>query len=80
MATVTVKNIPDDLYKKLKGMAKTHRRSINNEIIYCIENTITSKKIDPDKFIAKIENFYKDMNIPLLTQDKLNNYKEQGRL
>ena len=75
MATITVKNIPEDLYEKLKGTAKSHRRSINNEVIYCIENTIRSKKIDPLKFIAQIEDFYKNLDLPILTDDKLKEYK-----
>ena len=37
MATITVKNIPNDLYKKLKETASSHRRSINNEVIYYID-------------------------------------------
>jgi plasmid stability protein len=38
MATVTVKNIPDELYERLKTVAQINRRSINSEIIVCIEN------------------------------------------
>jgi len=30
MPAVTVKNIPDELYKKLKDSAANHRRSINS--------------------------------------------------
>jgi len=80
MATITVKNIPDDLYKKLKTTASIHRRSINNEIIFCIENTIKSKKIDPNEFIARIDDFYKKLSLPVLSDDKLKEYKQSGRL
>jgi plasmid stability protein len=53
MATVTVKNIPDDLYERLKSVAESNRRSINSEIIVCIENTVGSRKIDPARMIEK---------------------------
>ena len=47
MATVTVKNIPDELYERLKSVAETNRRSINSEIIMCIENTVKIRRMDP---------------------------------
>lgn len=46
MATVTVKNIPDTLYERLKSVAETNRRSINSEIIVCIENTVGNRRVD----------------------------------
>ncbi|MDQ3254247.1 MAG: Arc family DNA-binding protein, partial [Acidobacteriota bacterium] len=33
MATLTIKNLPDDLYQQLKRTAAQHRRSINSEVI-----------------------------------------------
>ena len=79
MATITVKNIPDDLYEELKNTAYIHRRSINNEVIHCIENAIKSIKIDPNEFIFRIENFHKSSKMPFLTDDMLKEYKESGR-
>ena len=35
--TITLKNIPDDVYKRLKLSADTHRRSLNGEAIVCLE-------------------------------------------
>ena len=80
MATITVKNIPDDLYARLKETATIHRRSINSEIIFCIENTINSKQIHPEDFIKQIDTFYQDIDVPPLTEEKLQEYKESGRL
>ncbi len=36
MATITVKNIPGDLYEHLKERAQAHRRSLNSEVIVCL--------------------------------------------
>jgi hypothetical protein len=33
MASITVKNIPQELYEKLKITASLNRRSLNNEMI-----------------------------------------------
>ncbi|MGD8780176.1 MAG: hypothetical protein PVH88_14575 [Ignavibacteria bacterium] len=80
MSTITIKNIPKNLYEKLKLNAAVNRRSINNEVIYCIENMVKSNKIDPDEFINEIDSFHKALDAPLLTEKKLKEYKEAGRL
>lgn len=35
--TLTLKNIPDEVYARLKLSAETHRRSMNSEAIFCLE-------------------------------------------
>ena len=80
MRTITVKKIPDDLYNKLKEKAGINHRSINSEIIMCIESAVRSKRIDPDAFIARIEILQKEITIPALTDDIIFEAKEQGRL
>jgi plasmid stability protein len=52
MATVTVKNIPAEVYEKLKKAAEISHRSINSEIIACIERVVCSQQIDPDLLLA----------------------------
>lgn len=37
MAKLTIKNIPMDIYDRLKRRAKANRRSINQEVIAVIE-------------------------------------------
>ena len=46
MANITIKDIPDELYDRLKEMAKLHRRSINSEVIVCIEDAILPRRND----------------------------------
>ncbi|HNS57464.1 MAG TPA: Arc family DNA-binding protein, partial [Nitrosomonas europaea] len=38
--TLTLKNIPDDVYERLKVAAEVHRRSLNSEIIVCLETVL----------------------------------------
>ena len=40
MASITVKDIPDDLYEKFKETAKQERRSLNAEVIVAMEALI----------------------------------------
>jgi len=38
--TITLKNIPDDLYDRIKEVAQLHHRSINGEVIACLEQSL----------------------------------------
>jgi antitoxin FitA len=40
VATLTLKNFPDDLYAQLKARAARHRRSLNREAILCLEQAL----------------------------------------
>jgi antitoxin FitA len=48
MPSITVKNIPEDLYERLKQRAEASHRSINSEIIVSIEQAVRSQGGDLD--------------------------------
>lgn len=52
MPALTLKNIPDALYSQLKEAAQAHRRSLNSEILYCVEQTLTPRKVDVSEQLA----------------------------
>lgn len=52
MPALTIKNIPDNLYTRLKESAQAHHRSMNSEILYCVEQTLGSHKMDVSEHIA----------------------------
>jgi len=37
MASITVRNIPDDVFERIKTLSMVERRSINNEILVILE-------------------------------------------
>ncbi len=43
MASVLIKNLPDDLHRALKQRAERHHRSLNKEIIALIESALTGQ-------------------------------------
>ena len=45
--TLTLKNIPDEIYTRLKDLAATHKRSLNSEAINCLESVLVQNKISP---------------------------------
>ena len=65
MATVTIKNLPDDLYELIKQNAASNHRSINGEIIFRLERSLKYKE-EADKFLERIENLQKTVLAPEL--------------
>ena len=59
MATITIKNIPEQTYSALKQLATSHRRSINSEIIYLIEKFTGSTKVSPGDHLVMARNLRK---------------------
>ncbi len=51
MRNITVKNIPEDVYNQLKQRARLNRRSINQEIIVCIESRVQGAVVEPEKLL-----------------------------
>jgi len=41
MATLYVRNIPDELYEKLQELAKSENRSINAQVITLLQNILS---------------------------------------
>jgi len=53
MATMTVKDVPEKLHRRLKARAAAHRRSLNSEVIACLEATAGARRLDPDTLLAR---------------------------
>ena len=79
MATITIKNIPDDLYADLKHTAAQNRRSINSEVIISIERAVRSSRIEPDELLEKIRVLREATAVYTLTDDILDNAINEGR-
>ncbi len=79
MATMTIKNIPDDLYEELKQRAATNQRSINNEVIMLIERAFRSYRPSPDE-IQKQAAVLREMTAHYhLTEEELSEWKNEVR-
>ena len=79
MATVTVKNIPDELYARLKSVAVMNRRSINSEIIMCIDRAVVSHPIDPEKLLEDARQLRKLSADHPIEDEEFNEAKARGR-
>lgn len=79
MATLTLKNIPDDLYNQLKDTAKLHHRSINSEILYCLERVINPHKVNVNEHLELARQLRVKTTNYLLTDEEIDKAKSEGR-
>ena len=79
MPALTIKNVPRELYERLKENAARHRRSVNSEAIVCLEKVLQSSPLDAETFLLRIENFQQTLSVPPLTDEFLEQAKEEGR-
>lgn len=79
MPTITVKNIPEEIYEKLKKAAQTNHRSINSEVIACIERAVSSRVIDPDQLLARARALRAKTAAHPITDRDLSEAKAAGR-
>jgi len=78
MATITLKNIPEQLHKKIKQRAVQHHRSLNSEIIACLEHSLVSRPVDTDTLLARARSLRSRLSVRLTNKD-LTVLKNQGR-
>ena len=79
MPTITLKNIPDELYARLKESAADHRRSLNSEILVRLEQAVLNARIDPEAFLAKADSRRRRLALPPLSERRLKAVKAAGR-
>ena len=79
MPALTIKNIPDDLYDRLKEAARAHRRSLNSEILFCVERVLIPYKIDVSDHLAMARNLREKTAKYKLTDEFLDSAKNDGR-
>lgn len=51
--TLTLKNIPDEVYERLKESANDHRRSLNSEAIVCLESVLIPGRVSVAERLAR---------------------------
>ena len=79
MPAITLKNIPDSLYTQLKVAARIHHRSLNSEILYCIERALGTHKINASEHIEMARKLRAKTAQYNLTDQELNDFKNESR-
>ncbi len=79
MASITVKNIPDDLYERLKKVAGTHHRSINSEVINCLEVVLKPRTLSVQERLSRIRSIREKADQKGLDRDEIAGAIKAGR-
>ncbi len=77
MPTMTIKNIPEDLYARIKESASKHGRSMNNEVIYLLKRACHGRRIDMEHFLGMAAAIRNKFVLPPLTDEALNAAKRE---
>jgi len=80
MPTLTLKNIPKELHKRLKKTAELHRRSMNCEVISLLEQNLMNRPVDPEEFLRHARALRESTPGLVATEKDLRDAKDWGRL
>ncbi len=79
MATLTIKNLPNDVYAALGNLAKRHRRSINSEAIVQLEKVLENTEPDNERRLERIRRLRDSLPDVWVTEEFLDFAKNEGR-
>ena len=80
MATLTIKNVPEALVRRLKQQAVAHRRSLNLEVITCLESVAQATPVDVEAMLARVRAVRRPLRGGVkLTDRMINAMKRYGR-
>lgn len=79
MRTLTIKGVPDAVYRRLKARAAERRRSLNSEVLLCLEQAVAAEPVDSAALLARADRVRERLNVPALTEAALRGPKSRGR-
>jgi len=77
--TLTLKNIPDAVYQRLKVSAEVNRRSMNSEAIVCLEAALLPTKVAPSERLARARELRAALTPAKFRARDIDPFKRQGR-
>ncbi len=78
MKTITLKDIPAPVHSALKQRAKVNGRSLNKEVLTCLEMIVAPRRINPVSFLDDIRKHR--VTLPGKLNDRLIQHaKNEGR-
>lgn len=77
--TLTLKNIPDAVYERLKAAAEAHRRSLNSEAIVCLENALLPSAVAPEARLARARQLREGLSGQRFAAAEIDELKRGGR-
>ncbi|MBN2117826.1 MAG: Arc family DNA-binding protein [Anaerolineales bacterium] len=79
MVTITIKNIPEPIYERIKAQAKTNHRSINGEILSILEQAVSLPPIDVEATLERARKVRELTAHYTITADEIEKWINEGR-
>jgi len=79
MLSITLKKIPQELYDRLKLAAEQNHRSLNSEIIACLEQAVFSQPVDVEETLRRARLLREKTAAYQITDDEFTRAKQDGR-
>ncbi|MDR2548608.1 MAG: hypothetical protein LBD10_00110 [Desulfobulbus sp.] len=76
--TLTLKNIPENVYARLKASAELHRRSLNSEAIVCLETVLVPERMDASERLKRARLLRERIGTDFQAAD-IDAFKREGR-
>jgi plasmid stability protein len=78
-ATITIKNMPEELHKELRASAARHRRSLNGEIISILMERMHRRNRTPEEALASVRALRERFKDFRMTEEEIDQAKKEGR-
>jgi antitoxin FitA len=79
MPSITIKNIPQELYEKLKITASLNHRSLNNEMINCLESVLMPRRLSVADKLLRAKRIRTQFSADAFDPDEIKKAIEEGR-
>lgn len=76
--TLTIKNIPDAVYERLRASADAHGLSIEGEAIICLETALLRQRARSDAHLSSIRKMRANLCF-MVTNEDVDALKRDGR-
>ncbi|MDO9238278.1 MAG: Arc family DNA-binding protein [Aquabacterium sp.] len=76
--TLTLKNIPNELYGRLKAAAEAHRRSLNSEALVCLELVLLPQRMPMEDRLARARELRQALPATSFKADDIIQMRDEG--
>jgi plasmid stability protein len=77
--SITLKNVTDDIYARLREVAESHHRSINNEAIACLERVLLPSRVPASEHLTRARALRGSLKDRKFSANDIAKAIEQGR-
>lgn len=79
MPSLTIKNIPEPLYRQLKASAQAHHRSLNSELIHCLEAALLPRKATAAELLEAARALRRQVSVRRISLKEIESARQAGR-